>query len=279
MKKYFFDHQFHQIASQLLKSQNMKKQTKKAFFIGLGLTVFLGFIALIFDNYKSISSFKYNETESQKISEKSQDQVTSESNDAAKQVLFEARKNSEILKVSADDFAIGDKNAPVVFIEYASLSCPHCAAFVRESFDRLKSDFIDSGKVLFVFRDFPLNQSALTASMFAKCQAKDNNSNSESYFGTIKALFKTQDSWAFDAQFTEKLESIAKLDGMGSERFKSCINDKSLQEKILTVRMEAAKELQIKSAPSFFVNGEISEGYVDYETIRKLVEKKLAEKK
>lgn len=257
----------------------MKKQTKKAFFIGLGITAILGFSALVVDNYKSISSAKHNTKETSEITQNSQDGVTQVANEEAKQVLFEARKNSEILKVSADDFAIGDKNAPVVFIEYASLSCPHCAAFVRESFERLKSDFIDSGKVLFVFRDFPLNQSALTASMFAKCQAKDNGSNAESYFGTIKALFKTQDSWAFDAKFTEKLESIAKLDGMGSERFHSCINDKSLQEKILTVRMEAAKELQIKSAPSFFVNGEISEGYVDYETIRKLVEKKLAEKK
>jgi len=259
-------------------------KSKKAFFVGLVITLVLGFAALTFDNYNAISSFKNKAGSSEKeaandMSQTHQDPVKAEATEAEKQVLMETRKNSEILKVSAQDHMIGDRNAPVVFIEYASLSCPHCAAFVRESFSRLQDEYISSGKVLFIFRNFPLNQAALTAAMFAECQKKDSNLDSEGYFATIKALFKTQDSWAFDAKFADRLEAIAKLDGMGSERFKSCINDKSLQEKILTIRMEAAKELQIKSVPTFFANGEISEGYVDYETMKKLIEKKLAEKK
>jgi protein-disulfide isomerase len=111
--------------------------------------------------------------------------------------------------------------------------------------------------------------------MFAQCQAQDNKSElPDRYFQTIKALFKTQDSWAFDEKFADKLEAIAGLDGMSSAKFKSCLADKALQEKILTARMEVAKVLQIKSAPTFFVNGEISEGYVDYVTLKKLIEKK-----
>ncbi len=256
----------------------MKINNKKAFFAGLVVTIVIGAAAIFFDNRATISA-ALEKSEKSNIEAKSQPQDGVKSEVSAQQevVLIEARKNSEILKISPSDYVIGDKNAPIVFIEYASLSCPHCAAFVRESFSRLQEDYIASGKVKFVFRNFPLNQAALTSAMFAECQARDSNLDSEGYLSTIKALFKTQDSWAFDAKFTERLEAIAKLDGMSSERFKSCVNDKSLQEKILTVRMEAAKELQIKSVPAFFVNGEISEGYVDYETIKKLIEKKLSE--
>ncbi len=259
----------------------MKKKSKKRTIIAVSTLIFIGFAALVVHNYKTKTSFKYNSQSSaeNKPEQNAQDVVSAAVNaDAA--ALQEARKNSEILKVAADDFVLGDKKASVTIFEYASLSCPHCASFSRESFEKLKTEYVDSGKVQFVFRNFPLNQSALSAAMFASCQAQDNKAEAvEKYYATVKALFKTQDSWAFDEKFSEKLEAIAKLDGMSSERFKSCIGDKNLQEKILTSRMEAAKGLQIKSAPSFFINGEISEGYVDYETIKKLIEKKLAEVK
>ena len=96
---------------------------------------------------------------------------------------------------------------------------------------------------------------------------------------TLKALFKTQDAWAFDEKFADKLEAIAQLDGMSSDRFRRCIADKALQDKILNARMEAAKSLQMRSTPSFFVNGEIAEGFVDYKVLKKLIDAKLSEKK
>lgn len=258
----------------------MKNNTNKQIIIAVASFLFIGFVALVIHNYETKTSFKYNKTAEIPAPEQhEQDAVNSAVNtDAA--ALEEVRKNSDVLKVSASDFVLGDKSAPVTMIEYASLSCPHCAAFTRESFEKLKTEFIDSGKVQFVFRNFPLNQAALSAAMFAACQANDNKADLPNrYYATIKALFKTQDSWAFDEKFSDKLEAIAKLDGMSSERFKSCVTDKALQEKILMARMEVAKVLQIKSAPSFFVNGEISEGYVDYVTFKKLIEKKLAEVK
>lgn len=238
----------------------------------------IGFAALVVHNYKTKTSLKYaNQTaEELKPDENKQDEVSAAVNKEG--VEGQAQINTNLLKIGADDFALGDKNAPVVFVEYASLSCPHCASFAREAFEKIKTEYIDSGKVLFVFRNFPLNQAALNGAMFATCQAQDEKENStEKYYATIKALFKTQDAWAFDEKSLEKLEAIAKLDGMSSQRFKSCIGNKNLQEKILNARMEAAKNLQIQSVPSFFVNGEVSSGYVDYKSLSALLEKKLSE--
>lgn len=262
----------------------MKKNSKKLTIAFIALVALVSFSALIIHNYKTKTSFKYSNQKAEefKPEEKPQDAVNAAVKESAANPTpsTSTERNNEILKVLPADFVLGSQDAPVVMIEYASLSCPHCATFVRESFEKLKSEYIDSGKVKFVYRDFPLNQSALIASMFALCQANDNKSElPEKYYVTLKALFKTQDSWAFDEKYAEKLESIARLDGMSAERFKSCINDRVLQEKVLNMRMEAAKALQIKSTPAFFINGEVSEGYIDYLTLKNLIEKKLAEVK
>jgi protein-disulfide isomerase len=241
--------------------------------------VLIGFAALIVHNYKTKTSFKYNaqKAEELKPQQNEQDAVSAKVNEEA-QKLTKTRLDSGLLKISADDFVLGDASAPVTFIEYASLSCPHCASFSRESFEKLKEEYVQTSKIKFVFRNFPLNQPALTAGMYAICQAQSNKAeSSERYYNSIKVLFKTQDSWAFDEKYAEKLEAIAKLDGMSSERFKRCINDQNLQEKILRARMEAAQNLQLRSTPSFFVNGEALEGYIDYQTLKKLIDKKLAE--
>jgi len=279
MKKYLVDHQIYQFRSQLQKSQTMKTMSKKSIIISVLALVLIGFAALVAHNYKTKTSFKYATQSSEEIKpeQNSQDAVSEAVNtDAAS--LAEARKNSGLLKVSTSDIVFGDKKAPVVLIEYASLSCPHCAAFARESFEKIKTDYIDTGKVQMVYRHFPLNQPALVAAMFSICQSVENKQESpEKYYATLKALFRTQDSWSFDEKFSEKLEAIAKLDGMSSERFKECVANKALQERILNTRMEAAKGLQIRSTPTFFVNGEISEGYIDYQTLKKLIEKKLSE--
>lgn len=257
----------------------MKKKSKKLPLIAILGALLIGFTALIVHNYKTKTSFKHNQPNATAptLEENKQDVVSAEVNKSAENIA-ETRKNSEVLKVSSSDIVFGDRSAPVVIIEFASLSCPHCAAFHREAFDKLKSEYIDAKKVQFIHRSFPLNQPALMASMFADCQARQSKENvAEKYYSLIKALFKTQDSWAFDAKYVEKLQSIAQLDGMSSDNFNKCINDKSLQERILKMRMETAKSLQIQSTPTFFINGEIMEGYVDYLSIKKIVDKNLAE--
>jgi protein-disulfide isomerase len=253
--------------------------SKRGIVIAVSALILVGFVALVINNYKNKTSFKYFEKSAEELKPENaaQDQVSSAVNKEAE--LNEARKNSDLVKILPNDYVFGSKEAPVLVIEYASLSCPHCADFSRVAFDNLKTEYIDSGKVKFVFRHFPLNQPALVASMLAECQASDNKGDDSKYFSTIKALFKTQDTWAFDANFVEKLEAIAQLDGMSQDRFKKCIADKSLQDKILADRMEAAKSLQLHSTPSFFINGAISEGFVDYKTLKKVIDEKLAEVK
>jgi protein-disulfide isomerase len=256
----------------------MKKLSKKSIIIA-GLTLLLiGFSALVVHNYKNKTSFKYLNKTAEDLKPEStqeQDRVNQELL-KEQEKLAETRKNSDLLKILPNDYVIGDSKAKVLIIEYASLSCPHCAIFYREAFEKIKDEYINTGKVRFIFRDFPLNQQALTAGTVAECIAKDNKENAtEKYHETIKILFKTQDSWAFDPKYDEKLEAIMKLDGMSQERFKGCVSDKQLQDKILAKRMDASNSLQIRSTPTFFINGEISEGYVDYLTLQKLIEKNL----
>lgn len=247
----------------------------KKFVITVILAVLIGFIALVVHNYNTKTSFRFGKNpDVAQNSVNPQDAVN-----AAVNSDQEVKRDESLLKITSSDFVLGDSKAPVLVIEYASLSCPHCAMFYREAFEKLKSEYIDTGKVKFIYRDFPLNQQALMAAMVSQCRAEDESENkAQKYHGFIKALFKTQDTWAFDQKYVEKLEAVAKLDGMSSERFKSCVEDQKLQNRLLQARMEAAKSLQLRSTPTFFINSEASEGYVDYLTLKKVIDKKLAQK-
>jgi protein-disulfide isomerase len=253
------------------------KKTTKTFAVIIALAGLVGFSALVVHNYKTKTSFKYSKESPKEVTQNPQDAVSAAVNEEA--AANKIKRDDALLQISNSDMIYGDRKAPVIIIEYASLSCPHCANFYREGFEKLKTEYIDSGKVQFIYRDFPLNQPALAASMLSFCYNEDNKENkSDDYYGFIKVLFKTQDSWAFDPKYSEKLASIAKLDGMSEDRFKSCMGDQKLQSKILQSRMEAAKSLQLQSTPTFFINGEISEGYIDYPSLKKIIEKKLDEK-
>lgn len=264
----------------------MTNNIKKLTIAFVALVAIVSFSALIVNNYKTKTSFKdVNNKNPEKIKENPQDFVSAAVNKAAElrsenNTITESDKLA-LLKLNSDDVIYGDKNAPVTLIEYSSLSCPHCASFHREAFEKLKTDYIDTKKLRFIHRDFPLNQPALTAAMIAICNNNHQNDQekSEKYYTFLRALLKTQDAWAFDQKYIEKLESIAKLDGMSGKNFSSCISDNKLQQQILEKRMQAAKILKIQSVPTFFVNDEVLEGYIDYQTFQKAIDKKLLEKK
>jgi protein-disulfide isomerase len=147
--------------------------------------------------------------------------------------------------------ALGRADAPVSVMEFYSLTCPHCAAFHRETFPRVKADLIDTGKLRFVFYDFPLDQVALTAAMVARSLPP------ERYEPFIGALLSSQDRWAFarGVNSTEELARMAALAGLPREAFNKAIADTELKTSILQRQSEAQKTYGVDSTPSFVFNG------------------------
>ncbi len=186
--------------------------------------------------------------------------------------------DSEVLKISDSELYIGDKNAKVSLVDYASMSCPHCAAFYDEAFDKIKKNYIDTGKVKFVYRDFPLNHPSLVAATIAICRAYefDEDDRAEKYHEFVKTFYDTQNSWIFKNDYVAKLESIAILDGMSKSLVKKCLIDQGLQDRVLKARMLAAKELDIQSTPTFFVNNRKIQGFVGYKEIAELIDDELS---
>lgn len=177
--------------------------------------------------------------------------------------------NHFLLKVSDKDMVIGKGDAKVVIIEYSSLNCPHCAKFHKEAFDKIKSDYIDKGQVLYVYRDFPLNRVALAGSILSHCAGK------EKYFEFLTSLFDSQSIWAFHTNYMDSLLNIAKLGGVSEEKFKACQHDKALEDFITKRMMDAASSLDIHSTPTFFINGEKAIGLISYDEFKPYIEKAL----
>jgi len=151
------------------------------------------------------------------------------------------------------DMAQGDEKAPVTIIEYASMTCPHCAQFHATTYPELKKRYIDTGKVRFIFREFPLDQLALAAFLLARCSGPDK------YFPMIDTLFQTQKDWIVQKPLGPLL-AIAKQAGMSEQAFNECLQDKKLIDGLEAVRQQAMK-LNVQSTPSFFVNGKPVRGF------------------
>jgi protein-disulfide isomerase len=174
-------------------------------------------------------------------------------------------KPKDLLKQLDDETIIGSPKAPVTIIEYASLSCIHCAKFNNEILPGLEKKYLSTGKAKLYFRDFPLNEPAFRAAMMVRCADKPKR---EAF---IKTLFKTQEKWAFDKDFMGKLLNIAKIGGMKEEEFKACLGNKELEDKILYNRLAASKVLEVGGTPAIFVNGETLKGF-SVEAIGKQIE-------
>ncbi|MGH6853912.1 MAG: DsbA family protein [Aestuariivirga sp.] len=157
------------------------------------------------------------------------------------------------------EMAMGPADAKVVLIEYASASCPHCAAFYNDTFGALKKEYIDTNKIRFVFREFPHNDAALAAFMLVRSVPKD------AYFPMIDIFFKTQAKWV--PNWPEELFNIAKQAGFTKETFDKTLKDKALAQSIIDVR-DTASKFGVTGVPTFFLNGERLDGEVTIETLR-----------
>jgi protein-disulfide isomerase len=167
---------------------------------------------------------------------------------------------------SLPEMALGSPKAPVTIVEYASMSCPHCASFEQNVFPMIRSKYIDTGKVRYVFREFPLDDAAAVASMLARCIA---GGDAEKYFDAIDRIFKQQDQLL--AQPKQTLESIAQKAGMSRPAIESCEADQALLNKISVDQKFANATLKVDATPTFFVNGEMLKGNMSFEEIDKKI--------
>ena len=152
------------------------------------------------------------------------------------------------------DMSLGKPDAPVTIVEYSSLSCPHCAAFHRDVMPALKSEYIDTGKVRYVEREYPLNDSAFAGSVLARCLDPSR------FFAFTDLLFSRQDEWANqEGDALQPLKQFARQAGLTDADFDKCIDDQALQKKILAVRDQGSKE-GVRGTPTFFINGKIFNG-------------------
>jgi len=169
--------------------------------------------------------------------------------------------------MSLPDMALGPKDAAVTVVEFASMTCPHCAAFTENVFPKIKSEFIDTGKIRFVFREFPLDIKAAAGSMLARCIAKDD---SEKYFTVIDLLFKQQGDWVVK-NTAETLTRIGKQAGLSQQTVEECLKDQALLDKIAADQKYANEVLKVNSTPTFFINGEMLRGEQTFEEFSKKI--------
>ena len=168
--------------------------------------------------------------------------------------------------VSLPDIAIGSAKARVTIIEYASMSCPHCAAFGENVFPMLRSRYIDTGKVRFVFREFPLDITAAASSMLARCIGNDDP---EKYLAVVATLFKQLDRLM--AQTKDTLTLVGKLNGMSEQELESCEKDQTLLDKLAADQRYALQTLKVVSTPTFFVNGQKLQGAMSFEELEAII--------
>jgi len=177
------------------------------------------------------------------------------------------------LEIGEDEFFIGNEDAPITIIEYASMSCSHCANFHNNTLPDLKKEYIDTGKVRMVFRDYPFNYPALLGSMMMRCISSDVR------YDYMNALYQLQNTWVNKDPKTSKKElyKIMQSGGMTKDEFNECYSNLDNENLILEGVMAAQKEFNVKSTPSFIVNGNLVEGNKNIKEFRQIIDKILSQ--
>lgn len=169
------------------------------------------------------------------------------------------------LRLTDQDYALGKADAKVTIVEYASLTCPHCANFHTTVLPDIKKEFIETGMVRYVYRDFPLDRLALGAAMVARCSGR------ESFFGFIDTFYAAQAQWSRASNPVAALGNLAKLGGMSQKTFEECLQNVEIQNAILKQRLEAANEFKVQATPTVYVNGAKYSGGMSLPQLRTLL--------
>ena len=157
----------------------------------------------------------------------------------------------------------GKADAPVTIIEYASMTCGHCAHFHETTYPILKSKYIDTGKVRFTLREFPLNPPAVAGFMLARCSGEAKRG------AMIGLLFAQLNNWAADNNIVQNLSKLVRQTGMSEEAFNACLSDRDLYAKVTQVYDTASKKYGVNATPTFFINGERVSGAMSPEELDK----------
>ncbi|RWP53111.1 DsbA family protein [Mesorhizobium sp.] len=163
------------------------------------------------------------------------------------------------------DAQLGKDDAKVTIVEYASMTCPHCAHFHETTLPELKTKYIDTGKARLILREFPFDPSAEAGFMLARC-SKDN------YFPMVDVLFKQQANWAGVANTKDALLQISKMAGFTQESFEACLTDQKLLDDVRSVQKRGADEFKVDSTPTFFINGKTYKGGLSIEEISAIID-------
>jgi protein-disulfide isomerase len=182
-------------------------------------------------------------------------------------LLLPAAVSAEILSTeeALKDRVIGDPAAPITIIEYSSLTCPHCANFHANTLPKLEKEWIETGKAKLIYRDYPLDRYAASASMIARCAPTDK------YFTFLNAFFAQQKTWSRADDPVKVLTQLAGLGGMSKEDVDACLANEALQDGILQMRLEGQMEYDINSTPSFVIDGK-KVANLPYEDLNELLE-------
>ncbi len=168
-------------------------------------------------------------------------------------------------EAALEERTIGDPAAPVTMIEYASLTCPHCASFHNDTYEAFKARYIDPGKVRLIYRDFPLDGVALRAAMMARCTIEQR------YFGLLQVLYKSQNNWAGAEDPVVELAKFGRLAGIDQAAFDACMASEELVDGVLRVRQQAAAD-GVRSTPTFVIGDKIYPGSRSLEELAEIIE-------
>lgn len=163
------------------------------------------------------------------------------------------------------DRVLGKPNAPVTVIEYVSLTCPHCANFHKTLFPRMKTEFIDTGKVRYIVREFPIGHMSGAAAIVNRCAPEDK------YFFLLNQFLTRQPEWVSQEVRPDALYSVAKLSGMTRETFDKCLSNQTIIDGLTEVK-QRGRQFGVIGTPTFFINGRKAQGEVTFDEIKAMIE-------
>jgi protein-disulfide isomerase len=192
-----------------------------------------------------------------------------------------AQRGGEGVDIKATDKVHGQANAPVTIVEYASLTCPHCAAFQKDVVPKLNAEYVDKGKVRVIYRDFPLDGAARLAGATAQCMTGDN------YFAFVDLLFRNQAEWTRDFDNNQQLTKediqeglvvLGRRAGLSRERVLACGDDPKNLKVVDDNWQEGQNRYKVDSTPTFVINGTVHKGGMSYEALKGMLDPLLAGK-